>query len=358
MIRVLVTDDSPTVCQILRQCLETDEDIQVVGTAENGKDALKKTQELRPDLITMDIDMPVLNGFEATEQIMAYAPTPILVVTGSDLPLAHLSFKALEVGALDVLPKPHAAEMKTGTTFMRTLIQQVKMLSKVPVIAHMAGREPHPHLPPISVRIESPTKIIAIASSTGGPKVLTELLGALPEGFPAAILLVQHIADGFSDGLIHWLSKHCEMRVALATPGEVIEPGAIYLGPNGRHLMVHRNGLLGLQDSPPVKGFRPSANVLFESVARVYGSKAIGVVLTGMGADGADGIRAIREAGGQTFAQDQETSLVFGMPKAAIETDSVDHVLPAEKIPEELVRLVTDPFSWHDSSEGGSEESD
>ena len=347
MIKVLVVDDSALVREVLTRCLNAAPDLSVIGTAVDGEEAVRKVGALKPDIVTMDIEMPNLNGFEATQKIMAYSPAPILIVTGADLPVAELSFKALGAGALDAMPKPKASDLGENSTFQKDLVARVRMLAKVPVIAHLKGRHRTSDFPEVPLNIDAPAKVVAVASSTGGPKQLTGLLQELPENLPCSVLLVQHIDDGFSEGLIRWLDRDAKMSVKLASKGDLIKPGEVYLAPNGTHLVVRPGGILGLDEGPPVEGFRPSANVLMESVARIYGANSIGVVLTGMGEDGATGVRAIHDAGGRTIAQDQQSAIVFGMPKAAIETGCVDRVLPSEEIAAEITRLVTDPFAWH-----------
>jgi two-component system chemotaxis response regulator CheB len=352
VIRVLVTDPSPEVREALSECLSSSGDIAVAGTAENGEEAARKTRELRPDIVTMAIKMPGMNGLEATRQIMAYTPTPILILAPSDPGFAELSFEAMEAGALDVLLRPDVQALSPDAPLVRNLISRIRLLSQVPVIAHLKGRQHQEKEAGPPRGVQPPKKVIAIASSTGGPKQLPPFLAAFPAGLPCAILIVQHIDKGFIGGLVQWLNRRSQVPVSLAQNGDLMEPGKVYIAPDGFHLVVRRGDILGLDDSPPVNGFKPSGNLLLESVARVYGPRAIGVVLSGMGSDGAMGIKAIHDAGGKTVVQDEDTSIVFGMPRAAIKTGCVDYVLPASAIPAKLIQWVTDPFAWHEDGPG------
>jgi len=351
VIRVLVADDSALVREVLTRRLELDEQIKVVGTAINGREAVEKASELKPDIITMDIMMPEMNGFEATKEIMAYSPTPILVVTGIELTVAELSFKALDVGALDILPKPSGDEMKEDSKFFVDLRKKVRLLSKVPVIAHIRGRRKPADTPKLGSRAKVPSKVVALAASTGGPQHLADLFSHLPVTLPAAYLVVQHIGDGFSDGLITHFLSGTALDVKLAQNGDIIEPGSVYVAPNGFHLVARRGDIIGLDKSAPVGGFIPSATPLFESIARVYGNRAIGVMLTGMGRDGVEGMQAIKNQGGVTIAQSAASCIVFGMPRAAIEAGCVDHIIDLDDIPQKLISLIEDPFAWHQAGD-------
>jgi len=350
VIKVLVADHSPQVRDTVARGLDGCPDLSVVATAECGQETIDKTRDLDPDLVTMAMGMPDMNGAEATRRIMAYTPTPIVIVARAGHSSAELSFEAMEAGALDVLLRPDADTLSPDSPFIENLISKVRLLSQVPVIAHLKGRKSDGQGDGAG-RTKSPERVIAIASSTGGPKQLPTFLALLPKGLPCAVLIVQHIDEGFIEGLVQWLDRRSQMPVALAQNGDIVESGKIYVAPDGRHLVARRGGILGLEDSPPVGGFRPSGSRLLESVARVYGEKAIGVILSGMGSDGAEGIRAIHEAGGKAVVQDEDTSIVFGMPRAAIKTGCVDYVLPVDRIPSKLIQWITDPFAWHTDEE-------
>jgi two-component system chemotaxis response regulator CheB len=334
-IRVLIAEDTRLFTQALRDVLEEDRGIVVCGMACNGREAVEKTVELKPDLIVMDINMPVMSGMEAIEQIMASNPTPILVVTANAS--QRVLFQALEHGALDLVLKQRV--WPSGQEEQGEFREKVRLLSSIRVIRHVAGKltrlkQGQPGESPAAKRV------VAIAGSTGGPRALHRVLSALPADFPAPVLVVQHMAYGFSHGLVNWLDGECPLEVRIASHGDPIEPGRVLLAPDGVHMTVGKGGAVVLEASEPVSGQRPSATVLFRSVAKAFGTRAVGVVITGMGRDGAEGLRDIYEGGGITIAQDEQTSLVFGMPKAAAELGVVQAVLPLDEIPQALLKAV------------------
>ncbi|MFA5843257.1 MAG: chemotaxis-specific protein-glutamate methyltransferase CheB [Coriobacteriia bacterium] len=344
-IRVVVADDSLVAREMLRQILDSDPDIEVVGVASDGQEAVDLVASLRPDLVTMDIHMPRMDGLEATERIMAYTPTPILVVSSS----VHgegmgRAFDALSSGALEVIKKPEPSDWQDMQKIGRTMIRTVKILSKVRVITHLRGkykpgqerevgrRAPHPESPGGRV-------IVAVGSSTGGPSALLSVLGKLPATFPVPVVVAQHIAEGFVPGLVGWLDAGCRMKIRAAEDGETVKPGMVYFAPTGRNLEM--DGMVARYATPlPGQLYIPSADTLFSSVARSHGSRSVGVILTGMGADGAEGLKSMRAAGAATIAQDEESSTVFGMPKAAIDNGAAVTVLPVAAIADEVQRLV------------------
>jgi two-component system chemotaxis response regulator CheB len=335
-LRILIAEDTRLFTQALRDVLEEDRGIVVCGMACNGQEAVKKAEELKPDLIIMDINMPVMSGMEAIEQIMATNPTPILVVTANAS--QRVLFQALEHGALDLVLKQKV--WPSGEKEQAEFREKVRLLSDVRVIRHVAAK---------LTRIKEGKGIsteakhaVAIAGSTGGPQALHRLLSALPADFPAPVLVVQHMAYGFSHGLVNWLDGECPLQVRIASHGDPIEPGRVLLAPDGVHMKAGKGGTVVLDSSDPISGQRPSATVLFRSVAQVFGTRAVGVVITGMGKDGAEGLRDIYEGGGTTIAQDEKTSLVFGMPRAAAELGVVQSVLSLDEIPPALLRAVSD----------------
>ena len=368
-IRVLVVDDSVSARSILTLILQSAPDIQVVGEAKDGRSALELAQKLKPDLITMDIYMPVMDGFESTKHIMAQCPTPILVVTASQNLRRDRDrvFESIAMGALDVVGKPRIDTLDAPGQSAAELLQKVRLLSRVKVVTHLAGRWPLPSeigarvseaalregKPPSPLVARPPTpatplpalaagrfEVVAIAASTGGPTALRQVLSALPANFPAAVAIVQHIAPGFTRGLVEWLHSFTNLQVQEATPTDWLRPGVALVAPSDAHLVVAPGGPIRLVDSEPVDAHRPSANVLFWSLAKSYGAKAIGVVLTGMGRDGAAGLLQMKQAGAVTLAQDEATSAVFGMPKAAISFGAADEVLPIQEIGPRIVQLV------------------
>ncbi len=343
-IRVVVVDDSLVAREMLCQILGSDPEIEVVGTARDGMGGVEMVASLKPDLVTMDIHMPKLDGVEATERIMAFNPTPILVVSSS----VHgegigRAFEALEAGALDVLKKPEPADWADLDRIARDLIRKVKVLSNVKVIMHVRGRrpkEPAPAGPMVPLPAADGYSVVAVGSSTGGPSALAKVLGALPAATPVPVVVAQHIAEGFVPGLVGWLAGLCKVRVRMAESGEQLRAGTVYISPTGGNLVVHRTEIQ-VQPPEPSQLYVPSADTLFSSVAGTYGRHAVGVILTGMGNDGAGGLKAMRDAGAMTIAQDEKTSVVFGMPRAAIEAGAAARVLPIEGIGAAIDELVS-----------------
>lgn len=357
-VRVLVVDDSISARSLLTVILQSDPGIQVIGQAKDGKEGVELAKKLRPELITMDILMPVMDGFEATQHIMAECPTPILVVTASQnlrRDRDHI-FDSIAMGALDVVAKPRIESLDTPGQSSGELIEKVKLLSRVKVVRHIAGQLKDWRVPKGEVQgDEQPRRsgvchpslvtpqrfeIVAIAASTGGPKALREVLGALPADFSAGVVIVQHIAAGFTAGMIEWLQRYTHLRVMEAGPNDWSERGVALVAPEGVHLVVAPGGPIRLVEGQPADVHRPSANVLFWSLAKSYGAKALGVILTGMGTDGASGLVEMKKAGAHVLAQDEATSAVFGMPKAAINFGAVDEVLPIEAIGPRIFELV------------------
>lgn len=327
-IRVLVVDDSLICRKLLSSLLSREPDIQVIATAASGAEAIQLNRKLAPDLITMDIQMPGLDGFTTIETIMATNPVPILTVTS--VPVrdgVDQTFRAIQAGSLDLVRKPAAAGPEA-----QVLIDKVRVMAGVRVIHRQASRRPGIVLAPPLRSAHPVVELIAIACSTGGPTALTELLGVIPADFPVPILITQHLPDGFSSSFSDWLDQELRLEVAEARDGERIAPGHILIAPGGRHLTVRPPGRVHLLDTPPIQGLRPSANPMFESIAAVFGPKALGIVLTGMGCDGADGLLALRRKGGLCLAQNEASSMIFGMPRAAIELGAVDGVMDLAEI--------------------------
>ena len=343
-VKVLVVDDSALIRQLIVEALEKDPDVQVVGTAENGKQAIEQAAALRPHVITMDVDMPVMDGLTATERIMAEHPTPILVLTADPRNEApELTHRALAVGALALRVKP-ALESE-----MANLAREVKLLATIRVIRHVRGVKKSststvsnvtPAFTPPQPFASTALGVICIASSTGGPQVVQKLLSELPGDFPVPMAIVQHINAAFSESLVGWLAASSKLKVKVAKEGDLLTPGSVLLAPPDAHLVISARGKVSLQTGGPRDGHLPSATLLLESAARTYARRAVGVILTGMGNDGVDGLAAIRAAGGKTLAQNQESSIVFGMPGAAIGRGIVDHVVSGDDLAATLVKLA------------------
>jgi two-component system chemotaxis response regulator CheB len=340
MVRVLMVEDSLTDRLLLREILAGDPEIQVVGEAKDGKEAVALTQKLRPDLVTMDIRMPVMDGLAATKEIMIVAPTPIVIITGSLAgPETEVAIHALRAGAVCVLHKPSGPLAPDFDETAQKIRSTVKSMAQVKVVRHWPeGRRPA--LPMPKAGQATRRQVVAIATSTGGPAALQQLLSGLPATFPVPILVVQHITVGFTPGLVSWLNTVCGLQVKVAQHGDKLLPHTVYLAPDDRHLGLGDRGTIAISNAPPVGGFRPSGTFLFESVARTCGAASVAVILTGMGEDGVAGLRAVRQAGGAILAQDEASSVVFGMPGSAIAQGLADVVLPLEAIAGRLVELV------------------
>jgi two-component system chemotaxis response regulator CheB len=335
---VLVTEDSPVMREYLVHLLSQDEDITVVATAANGREAVEQAERLRPDLILMDVHMPKMNGYDATREIMTRAPTPIVVVSASFDPTdVAKSFAALEAGALAVLEKPPGLDHPGQVESARQLVETVKLMAEVKVVRRWrrASEAGGPRLSTTPTP-RRPIRLVGVAASTGGPQVLAEILGALPPELAAPIVIVQHIAAGFTAGLVTWLAGLTPLAVKLAEHGEGLRAGTVYLAPDGVQMSVHRDGSIALAHDPARDGFCPSASHLFDSVAEAFGSAAMGIVLSGMGRDGVAGLARIRTAGGLTVAQDADSSVIFGMPGEAFRSGAAEHVLN----PEHIARLI------------------
>ena len=371
VIRVVVADDSPFVCRLLTAYLESSPDIRVIAKALNGVAAVEHVQALRPDAITLDLDMPGLDGLQALEQIMHDCPIPVIMVSGVSRQAAAVTLKALEMGAVDFILKYTPGADTDPELLRQEIIAKVRAASYIKVIRSIrtATRPQAPDLPrarsrqntgelrsPAVVRENSagdenaklpaapafeaapypPFNVIVIGASTGGPVALRELLSHLPADFPAAIVVVQHIPAGFTEVLAAQLDRQVPIQVKEAAPGDRLEAGLVLIAPADHHLLLKSNASITLTQGPEINGHRPSIDVTMQSIAQVCGSRTVGVVLTGMGSDGVLGLAEIRAKGGQTFAQDAATCVIDGMPRRAVERGVVDRV----GSPVEIARLL------------------
>ncbi|MGL1891381.1 MAG: chemotaxis-specific protein-glutamate methyltransferase CheB [Spirochaetaceae bacterium] len=348
MIKVLIVEDSITSRELLHFILDSDPDIKVVGTASNGQEACDFVRSFKPDVITMDINMPLMDGFEATRRIMATVPVAIIIIS------AHLntkdvssSFKAIDAGAVAILDKPVALNHPDFDKSTKVIIQKVKTMSEVKLVrrwykssrisAFQKDKEVKKHISPASTA----TKIIAIGGSTGAPAVLKTILSRLPSNFPVPLVLVQHITPGFVDGMINWLNQETNITISIPVNGEKLLPGHAYIAPDALQMGVNRQeSSIVLKNDPLEHRIRPSVSYMFRSVASQYGPNVIGVLLTGMGADGSLELKSLKDNGAITIAQNKESSIVFGMPGEAVALGGATHILNPEEIASILIKLV------------------
>ena len=354
MIRVLLVDDSPSVRAVLRRFFSRTRDIKVVGEAADGEQAVQAVLDLQPQVVVMDLQMPVLDGYAATERIMAVRPTPIVVLSSrANRNQIQTAFEAMKRGALEVLPKPE--DTASWQQLAESLPETVRAIAEAaPRPSPRPRLHPHPHpqtprswapASPQSPTTALPTapgelRWVAIGASTGGPAAIRELLDEIPADAPVGILIVQHIASGFELGFADWLNKELPLDVKLAQDGERLRRGTVRLAPGGAHLRLEEGGVLRLDpDTPPRRGHRPSADEMFLSCATHCPREVAGVLMTGMGSDGVEGLLALRQAGGITLVQDEASSVVFGMPRVALEKGAADVALPPRDLARALARL-------------------
>ena len=354
MIKVFLVEDSPVALNILTRMLESSPEKEVVGTAKTGVEALELIPKMKPDVICTDLYMPKMDGLTLTSEIMAKCPHPILVVSAAvQKQDTQEVFDLLDAGAVDVFPKPDGGLSLQYEATKQQLINKIKILSGIKVFTRNSQQKNHlksyhspqtvtKKLPPIgnAENYQGNIKILAIGASTGGPNAYQDLLGSLPSNFPIPILCVQHISEGFLDGFIAWLQTVCPLKVTIAQHKEKPLPGTIYFPPEHRHLSLDSQGRFDCSLSPPVDSHCPSVTVLFESVAKVYGKNSLGILLTGMGKDGARGLLKMAQMGALTIAQDEQTSVVFGMPQEAIKLGAARLVLPMETIAPYIVKIL------------------
>jgi len=363
-VKVLVVDDSGFFRRRVSEMLESDPQLEVVGTAENGQQAIEQVAALKPDVVTMDIEMPVMDGITAVRRIMASTPTPVIMFSSLTTDGARATLDALDAGAVDFLPKRFEDISKDREEAKRTLCQRVRQLGlggaprPMPASAPAAGRPAAPAAPastpsaapaaattpaPAVRRSASPFKMVLIGTSTGGPVALQTVLTALPADFPLPILLVQHMPESFTPAFATRLDNLCKIKVVHASDGDEPQPGTAYLAPGGRQMHVEKNGsklVIRISEGRPDMTYKPCVDLTFGSVARVYPDSVLAVVLTGMGADGREGARMLHKGGSEIWAQDEATSVVYGMPAAVAEAGLTQKILPLAEIGPEIARSV------------------
>jgi two-component system, chemotaxis family, protein-glutamate methylesterase/glutaminase len=363
MIKVLVVDDSPSVREFLSHILGANEDMQVIGASCNGEDAVEFLKHHKADVVTMDVHMPKMDGFEATQAIMETNPTPIVIATGSSAgEETPLIFRAIEAGALAVIRRPPGTGHQEHEASVREFIQTVRLMSEVKVIRRWA-RQPGTkeegrrtadkdaprlrvqrawsHFDPRGAQVPpADIRVVAIGASTGGPLALQTILSGLPGDFPVPILIVQHMASGFMRGMVDWLSQSSGIPLHMAADGEEIMPGHAYFAPEGVNMGIRHAGRLFFEKGGPRNGAIPSVSYLFHTVLDIYGENAVGILLSGMGKDGAEELRLLKEKGAVTIAQDEESSAVFGMPGEAVRLSGATYVLPPGEIAVALAGLL------------------
>lgn len=348
-IRVLVVDDSAFMRKVLQGIIASDPQLEVCGEARDGREAVSQVEALKPDVISMDINMPHMDGLEATKLIMGSNPHPILVVSSESRDGAEVTLKSLQLGAIDFVAKPSGGIDLDMSSVREELCRKLKMAAKVRVVRNATGRAPDPSASARNAhhddRSPAPSRagkfpIVVMASSTGGPATLMQFVPYFPKDFPGAVIVIQHMPGNFTSQFSKQLGEVSQIKVKEAESGEIIVPYHLYVCPGSHHLRVSPTGRVVLDDGARIGGYRPCADVALETAAVYAGHMTIGVVLTGMGNDGARGVQAVKAAGGHVIAQDESTAVIFGMPQEAIKTGAVDQVLPIETIYQGIEKRV------------------
>jgi two-component system, chemotaxis family, protein-glutamate methylesterase/glutaminase len=346
MIRVLIAEDSPVAKELLTHVLSSDSGIQIIGVVSTGEEVINAVKLHKPDIVTMDVHMPVIDGLEATRIIMQTNPVPVIIVTGSsDMRELEMSFRAVQAGALAVLKKPHGIGHPEHERDAKEIIRMTKLMAEVKVVRRWARladrhtRQPGRTIGEI-VSHQAEIRVVAIGASTGGPPVIQKMLAELPGDFPVPVLIVQHMAAGFTPGFAEWLGQTSSLPVHIAINSSTIRPGHVYIAPDGVQMKVEKTGRLICKEYEPENGLCPSVSYLFRSVADVFGENAVGVLLTGMGKDGAAELLRMKNIGAVTIAQDEDSCAVFGMPGEAVKLNAATYILPAEAIATSLISIA------------------
>ncbi len=352
--RVLIVDDSAFMRRVLTTIVASDPQLEVCGEARDGRDAVTQTEALKPDVVSMDINMPHMDGLQAIEIIMSSNPRPILVVSSASQEGAAVTLKSLQLGAIDFVAKPSGGVDLDLNSVKDEICRKLKVAAKVRVVRNATRSKPEATsrneslpasfgqtagnggslVPQAAAKRGGPGKppVVVLASSTGGPATLMKFVPYFPKDFPGAVILIQHMPENFTEQFSKQLGEVSRIKVKEAESGDILVPGQLYVCPGSHHLRVSATGRIALDDGPRIGGYRPCADLTLETVADYAGPMAIGVILTGMGNDGAKGVQAVRAAGGHTIAQDESTAVIFGMPQESISTGAIDQVLPIEAI--------------------------
>ena len=338
MIKVLIVDDSPTVREYMKHIIDSDKDLEVAGVAKDGVEAVELVRLKHPDVVTMDIHMPRMDGYKATRKIMELHPLPIVIVSASwNSKDIEKTFQAMQAGAVAAVKKPKGPGHPESKRMVSQVIETVKLMSEVKVVRRLAKykrSDTTPVMTPQKALMPAPSKvdIVAVGASTGGPPVIQTILSSLKPDFPASILIVQHIASGFLHGFMEWIGKTTCFPVRLPAHGDYVKRGHVYFAPDGFHMGITANCKIVLSKSCPENGLKPSVSYLFRSIAKNFGRRAVGVLLTGMGKDGSCELKMMKERGCVTIAQDKESSIVHGMPGEAIKIGAANHILSPKDI--------------------------
>lgn len=346
---ILVVDDSPVSRDLLTYIIESDPSLRVMATAENGEEAVQLVKRQKPDVIMMDIVMPKMNGFEATRHIMEIQPIPIIIVSGIyNSQEVDQCYQAISAGALAILEKPTGIQDPRYAQMAYSIIQAIKSLAEVKIkpSSHLVVQSPAKTVSPPLSKPPTPADggtsldVIGIGASVGGPQALHTILSKLPASFPAPFLVVQQISSGFTKGLVDWLATSCSLKVKLAQNKEIATPGTVYVAPDNFHMEIGKGNLIQLVDTPPENGLRPSIDHLFQAMAKNLGPKSIGILLSGRGLDGVEGLLAMKKQGGKTIVQDEESSVMFDKPQKAIRAGAANHITPLSQIASKLESLI------------------
>lgn len=342
-IRVLVVDDSMFMRRMISDLLNQDAAIEVVDTARNGQEGLEKARALKPDVITLDVEMPVMDGVTMLQKLMQEQPTPVLMLSSLTTEGAEITLKCLELGAVDFVTKPSGSISLDIYKISSQIIEKVKAAAQARVAAASVPKRATAVVSParaVITRRGGDAPLVVIGASTGGPRALSVVMSSLPADLEAKILLIQHMPEGFTRSLAERLDRNSPFIVREAQGDEVLEPGVAFLAQGGKHLKVERGGRLVLTQDPPVHGVRPAVDVALLSIAQNYPGKVVVAILTGMGSDGAAGVRALYAKGAYTIAEDESTCVVFGMPRAAIQTGCVKRVVPLDQVAQAITEGV------------------